>query len=343
MRPVARPILALLLALIGWAPASRGGPVDGHEENALYQALLTDGLAGTGRLPAPRMADGLDAARQKAAIASIPGLRLPVAELLRKSTVAPVVLTVGRPGPDSQAPRVRTLDLWFIVHGDLERIGHEEGAVDLFPRDLDSYDRLREPQLSRRGLDAPGPNSDVTHGTFTVLERVKLRLTMTTTWSRTDDSVVVAGTVDGRFRDDAEFPNEWRPIQTAGGKDVLGPSSPYTVFGFYQKATRLREPAGAWLVEFHATFEHPAGWFGGRDLLTSKLPLATETGVRTFRKRVEKLGAPAAGGTAREGPTANAPTPGARKPGRPRAIRRRPAHRTSGPRGPRGTRRSPRA
>jgi hypothetical protein len=46
--------------------------------------------------------------------------------------------------------------------------------------------------------------------------------------------------------------------------------------------------AGAMLIEYHSVFEQPSGWFGGRDRLRSKLPLAVQDEVRTFRRKLKK-------------------------------------------------------
>ena len=44
--------------------------------------------------------------------------------------------------------------------------------------------------------------------------------------------------------------------------------------------------SGAVLVEYHLVFEEPQGWFGGSNLLRSKLPLVCQDGVRKFRRRM---------------------------------------------------------
>ena len=59
--------------------------------------------------------------------------------------------------------------------------------------------------------------------------------------------------------------------------------------GGYMKASRLAQPSGAVLVEYHLVFEEPQGWFGGSNLLRSKLPLVCQDGVRKFRRRMATL------------------------------------------------------
>jgi hypothetical protein len=74
-------------------------------------------------------------------------------------------------------------------------------------------------------------------------------------------------------------------VRDEAGKQKLGQPHPYHAAGGYLKATRLHEPAGAVLVEYHLTFDEPAGWFSGANLLRSKLPIVSQDGVRKFRRR----------------------------------------------------------
>ena len=39
-------------------------------------------------------------------------------------------------------------------------------------------------------------------------------------------------------------------------------------------------------IECHMIFDEPRGWFGGANLLRSKLPLAVQEEVRNFRRRL---------------------------------------------------------
>jgi hypothetical protein len=92
--------------------------------------------------------------------------------------------------------------------------------------------------------------------------------------------------VDPRFDNDRQFPNRWLPLaRDEAGTQKLGQPHPYHAAGGYLKATRLHEPAGAVLVEYHLVFDEPAGWFSGANLLRSKLPIVCQDGVRRFRRR----------------------------------------------------------
>ncbi len=70
------------------------------------------------------------------------------------------------------------------------------------------------------------------------------------------------------------------------GKPQVGQPQPYSGAGFYAKVTRLKEPEGALFVEYHQVFQEPKAWFGGANLLRSKLPLLAQDSVRDFRRKV---------------------------------------------------------
>jgi hypothetical protein len=58
--------------------------------------------------------------------------------------------------------------------------------------------------------------------------------------------------------------------------------------GQYLKVTALVDaddkPNGKLFIEAHMVFHEPQGWFGGANLLGSKLPLAVQDNVREFRR-----------------------------------------------------------
>ena len=95
-----------------------------------------------------------------------------------------------------------------------------------------------------------------------------------------------AGRIDPRFDKDASLTNQWQSL----GRDSLGqlkagPPQPYRAAGWYLKVTRLHEPAGANLVEYHVAFDEPHTWFDGANLLRSKLPLVAQDAIRRFRRK----------------------------------------------------------
>jgi hypothetical protein len=237
------------------------------------------------------MADGLTAAQQKAVIEKVIGTDYAFAEFTRPSVVAPQVVRIGDAKPSDPAAPARTVDVYFVAHGDfaatddekfldrLTRTGQGSGtgrgltAADLEKRKI----AVADPKREGFGLIE-----------FDFLEKVRLRLTGHAVWTRTAESVVAAAEVDPRFRGDPEFPNQWQSLAKEGGAAKLGPATPYGGAGMYLKVTRLHEPAGAMFVEQHVVFVEPAGWFNGANLLRSKLPAAVQINVRNMRREWAK-------------------------------------------------------
>jgi hypothetical protein len=152
--------------------------------------------------------------------------------------------------------------------------GTELSAIDLAKRGIqvDERDDYRERYLA---------------GSFALFDRVRLRGTVFTTETLNDESAMFAVMLDPRFSDDAEYPNLWQPVRRdETGKLTVGKAHTYQGAGSYMKATQLKEPADAILVEYHMVFEEPEGWFNGANLLRSKLPILVQDSVRKFRRKL---------------------------------------------------------
>jgi hypothetical protein len=289
MKPVF--YLALVLAPL----AASAEEVDHLKDNEILQALQTDGVKSAGgvvaKLPEFTLVDGLDAAAQRAAMEKVADRNHPVDAMLRKAVTAPFVLKITDAQPKTS---MRRIDLWFVVHGDLDKISDEkflkqyakedkEGPVQmgffLEPAEL----KTREIELRQR----PGVDERYAHTQVTLFDRVYVMSTGHGIKTRAEESVVTASMLDDRFASDKEYPNQWSPLErTDSGKLEVGDPHPYSGTGSYLKATKLKEPAGAIFVEYHIVFDEPKEWFNGANLLRSKLPILVQDEVRKFRRRV---------------------------------------------------------
>lgn len=270
-------------------------PPAGHDANTLYQHLLDPGLAVGGdfkaKLPPPTMPDGLDAAKQKAVIQGVIGGDFPYDMFVRRSVVAPHVLKLRDITPSDPAAPARGADVWFVLTGDFKRLDDEKFLERL--TNPDRKDRglkeLTKGHLDKRKIPTPDEKKErFEHLEYDLLARVRLKATGRARWSKTNDSVVVAGEIDPRFRGDAEFPNQWQSLSKASGQVQVGPPNPWGGAAFYMKITKMAGPAPALFVEQHAVFAEPLGWFGGENLLRSKLPLVVQDHVRTLRGEWQK-------------------------------------------------------
>jgi len=285
--------LACLLALRAWSLLATVAFV---EDNSIFEEFMTRGVQLNGvtvRLPAPTLADGLSASEQQAALASIADTNHPVSALVRNAVVAPLVLKI-EDEPNKGAVRPRRVDLWFVVYGDIEKLGDEDFLIKQANEEARADGQqfsqeghiLTADELRTRGISANSGERYLA-GRFTLFDRVQISGTMRTKLTRTAESVTTAGRLDPRFDQKAEFPNAWRSItRDAQGRASLGQPQPYRGVGWFAKATKLADPAGAILIEVHTVFDEPAEWFNGANLLRSKLPIVLQDKARAVRRRL---------------------------------------------------------
>jgi hypothetical protein len=269
-----------------------------HEAaNPLYKSLLETGLAvgakDRAKLPAPTLPDGLDAAKQKEAITALIKDDYKYDDFARNSTVAPQLIKLPAVAGGAPNAPARGVDVWFVVYGDVKALDDDKflDRVMNSGRGSGQAKPLTVADLMTRKIDAPDAKKEgFGHLEFDFLEKVHIKATGRAVWSRTPESVVVAGEIDPRFAGDADFPNQWQSIVKEGGATKLGPAQPWAGAAFYLKVTKLAEPAGALFCEQHVVFVEPQGWFGGENLLRSKLPAALQINVRNMRKEWAKVG-----------------------------------------------------
>ncbi len=277
-------------------------------ENPLLDELLQQGvLMSDGsriKLPPPTLGDGLDAAGQRAALDRLlTPTKHRYEDLVRRDYQAPFVLDIRAVRTSQNGSPARRVDLCFVAHGDFKTATSEQFLEGLWrsaakPNPSDPLAgrsvTLTPADLAKRQLQpdsSPGVEERYVFGTVNLFDRVLVSATQRGTVTRRARAVVVAEKIDARFTKDAEFPNQWQPVTIGDdGKVVLGESQPYTAAGSYGKAIPLADPPGAVFFEFHLVYEEPKGWFGGANLMGSKLPLAVQDQIRTFRRRLAKAG-----------------------------------------------------
>jgi hypothetical protein len=270
-------------------------------ENPVFKQLVTRGIKmsdGTAvKLRQPIMPDGLDAAGQRAAMAKVANARNPATELVRKSYDAPVVTRVRNVNEsEGEGPTVRTIDVWFVVHGDWNTLvsknflesmtGEDQGKGHI----VSKSGALTEKEVRKRNLIAKiadGYEERFLYSTFSLFDRAQISATRFSVLTKGADFVLAAGEIDRRFDKDSEYPNQWRPlVRDAQAEIKPGPAHLFSHAGGYAKITRLKEPADAVFVEFHLVYEEPYGWFDGINLVKQKIPVMIKEKVRTFRRKL---------------------------------------------------------
>jgi hypothetical protein len=288
-------MLATTRVLAGLLLLATASLAQATEPNEILDTLLELGVPignGRFRLPAATLADGLSARQQQQSLAPITNDNHPLDALVRKAVVAPFVLRI-KDEPDTGQGRPRRVDLWFVAHGDFDRLSNE----DFLKQQVDSETKsqqggslteavvLTEDQLRARRIEVM-PHERFLTVNLELFDRVNVRGTMRAKLSRGTESVTLAATLEPRFAQDREFPNAWHSQQLDdAGRVVIGPARPYVGAAWYCKATKLKQPQDAVLIEYHIVFDEPEAWFNGANLLRSKLPLLAQDGVRKFRRR----------------------------------------------------------
>ena len=290
-------IRTFLVVMLGYVLLAHCAPL-GAADNIIFTELTDTGvtIAGTKtKLPPPIMGDGLDGAAQTKVLESIATPAKPVAELTRKSVVAPFVLKI-----DEGSGTLKRVDAFFVVYGELDRLMEDgfkkldDGPGDAGPMKdpalKSNGELLDEKTLAARGIKVAGEHETIAHSYFPIFDRLKLHATLRSIDTRGKDSVLLAAKVDERFNKDEKYGNFWQALKRddAGKLSIAPAQHPYTAAISYAKATQLVEPKGAIFVEYHLAFEEPAGWFNGAKLLTSKLPIAAQSNIRKLRQQLEK-------------------------------------------------------
>jgi hypothetical protein len=270
-------------------------------ENPVYEELMRRGVTIDSRevvrLPAPTVADGLTAAQQRQAIEAIADGRS-WEDLTRRSVNAPFVFKISRDENDPSRLG-RRVDLWFVAHGNMGMLENNEWLERQFKATGNETDPdngvvvkvLTEGDLARHGLKlgqgADGPQ--FVYAELTLLDRVRLAVTTRGSKHETHESVISASMIDPHFANDPQYANRWKPVlRDENHRRSLGKPEPYFGYGSYAKATRLLDPPGAILIEYHAAFAEPEGWFHGNNYLCSKLPLLAQMIVRQLRRELAK-------------------------------------------------------
>jgi len=250
------------------------------------------------KLPLPLIVEGADAQTLRARLAGLPDRTVPVDELLRKSVVAPVVFGFRDvAAADTHLP-VRGLDVYFVAYGQLEPVQGEKLLRETLAavQKEAKIQQLSAADLARRKIELAPPGDKLSgyrywFAEFALLDRVQLSATAQTFVSHTERSVVAASVVDARFADDEQYPNRWRPLKLdpVTGKAEPGEPRVYDGCASYLRVTRLSEPADALFVEYHIVFVEPKAWFGGANVLRSKLPVLIQSQARNFRRQISAV------------------------------------------------------
>ncbi len=251
------------------------------------------------RLPVPTLNGTANVEEQRRAVLAA-AAQHSVEEFTRKSTMTPFTLRMESLTDSKGRRYAQTVDVWFIAYGQLETLRDGQlleelaGAVSqeagsaIAPRSK----LLADDQLKQFGIERHENEQErevFAEFATPLLDRVLVSGTVHSWHSFGDKEITASGILDSSFDKQPELSNRWQAIEDRAGEEPkLGLPEAYSGFGGYLRATALKEPVGAMLIEAHVVFHEPEGWFRGANLLRSKLPLALQDQVRSFRKKLTK-------------------------------------------------------
>jgi hypothetical protein len=279
-------------------------------ENAIFKELREKGVPLSngefGKLPAPSLADGLNADGQKAAIAKVVSISKINAGFMLGGKTDPwqySLTDIRGKKDDKKASIGRHVDLYFVAQGKLESVKNEKFMKNQVNKggNRGTAEFYKPEELKERGLqiiDQKDHKDRYAHVLLPLFNMVEISGTGYGVQTSDKESVLVAFKLDPQFAKDPKYPNEWRPLNRGpAGVAAKGAPQPYDGAGGYVKVTELKDQKTPRVfIEYHLIFDEPYGWFSGAPTLSSKLPQQYENDVRQFRvdlKAFEKQNAAA--------------------------------------------------
>jgi len=177
----------------------------------------------------------------------------------------------------------------------------DSGTPGLGPIDAGGTVRmLTAEELGQAGVDpAADGNERFILLELGLLNRINVRGVVRIQRRVTPDSIEVVWSFDHRFNSLAELATTATRIGSNElGERVGGSLEPYAGGGGVVTARELSVSDTAAsgrpvvIVESRLVFSEPESWFGGSNLLRAKIPLITQEGVRTLRRRLEAAAQP---------------------------------------------------
>jgi hypothetical protein len=247
----------------------------------------------------------MDAAARKAAIKKIMPLNCTWEDFIARDAHAPMGVKITTVRNKKAGYTFRTVDVGFVAYGKWKTLKSEKFSDSLLRRDPKAkqseageaaakFGALTDAEMAKRGLKpsaAKALQERYIYSTFSLLDLVQINATRYGVLTDVPGRIVLAARIDPRFAKDAEYPNQWRPIdKDALGQKVLGEAHPYQGAGFYIKATSLGDPPQAIFFEFHSLYNEPQGWFEDEpERLRRKLPSIAQFKIQQFRERLARF------------------------------------------------------
>lgn len=299
--------LVALPPLIGSAAArAEDAKAASHRAaNPVFASLVQPAAGDLIRLDEPRFSDGQTAEQQRIELARAGGERYSVEALLRPSPLAPHVLQMERRPLEAQATIAQRVRVVFTLQGDLETFAQEAFLNSLLAGGDESEEAaggsraLSDEELQAAGVERQSAAAPSEAGTppdrwgqehyrlidGELFSRVRFSGVVRSFATRNDDSVLLALRFDDRFAQVPGLAGVWQRLERdQAGVLRIAEQGDFLGGGAYIKITRWREDPQRLVLEAELMLLEPQAWFGGSNLLGSKLPPAIQSQVREIRR-----------------------------------------------------------
>lgn len=209
---------------------------------------------------------------------------------------APVTVTI-EPFPAAGTRLAHRVHTAFTLRAPLERLKADETLRRSLGAEADAGAKdaavrlLTAEELQAAGIPPdPGGRERLVAVELPLLNRVRIRGVVRTVATEHPDGVEVAWGFDERLRDHPRWQPTWTRIEENElGARVEGEPQPYGGCGGVVAVRRLAAEGGLDLlvVESRMVLAEPEAWFQGGNLVRSKIPLTTQEGVRSLRRRLQ--------------------------------------------------------
>lgn len=297
-----RCLLVYAFALWGLASASFAQQITQHP---VIAQLTSDGVAVGGgeslTLGPPVVTPDMSADAQRQSLTRLVGSRQ-LDRFMRDSVVAPFELDIQTVRDANNRAKVRRLDLAFAAHASLQLIHEREllskvfGGEDASRRMQQSgFETYGEPVDKQATPTAGAPPQgrlipSLYRYRFPLLEKVVVSGLVAGQGLSIDGALQQSAVTPADKVDDPANPSVWQAIPRGVETDSgLEPPETFPGIACYLQATQLKFAKDVVLVECHAAYVEPYGWFDGRNLLASKLPLLMQKSVRDFRRKLKEV------------------------------------------------------
>lgn len=312
--------LLLSVRLISPPSLLAESPVSAGAANRVYKGLISPATVSPLRLAPARFAAAQSAPVQREALAEAGKPRHAVDELLRPSVVAPHVLSMSRETLDPPTASVQQVRVVFALRGQLEDLAEDQFLHRLLAASTEGEPRkttsgasaaqveagesdaslsrpLTDDELASAGIDlaalpARSASAPPTAGGEAyrlvrgeLFSKVRIAGVIHSQWTRDDDTILMALRFDDRFANQPALRSTWERLERdEAGQTRVVERGDWVGGGAYVQLTRWADDPQVLICEAELSWIEPQAWFGGANLIGSKLPPAIQAQVREIRR-----------------------------------------------------------